>query len=279
MADTKTQKQIKILSAITRIHQSVGVNLELEEVARILAGELTAIVGCSGCAILLLEGRRLRILAQRNFADKLSERNLYQSFPAIKKVLETKRGICTGDVQKSDAKVGIPSGYSARSLMCSPVLINDEVKGIIHLDAPQREAFDEQDLQFVELLAREISIAVERSMLRSRVRALSTLDSLTGCYNRRRLEEDIEAEVARAKRYEKPLSLFLIGVDLFKKYNEFHGHSMGDLLLTKLGDVLKRNVRNIDRVYRYGGEEFILLLPETGKWKALTVARRLHKII
>jgi diguanylate cyclase (GGDEF)-like protein len=275
MADKKT----KILSAIRKIHQSVGVNLELNEVARILVDELVTIVDCSRCAILRIEGAQVKALAQKGFSKMLDKRRFSAGVPVIHNILNTKQCICTGDVDGSIATGSIPADCSIKSLICSPVMVNEEVKAIIHIDSPDKDAFDAEDLQFVELLAREVSVAVERSILQSQVKALSITDSLTGCFNRRKLEEDIEDEVARAKRYEKPLSLFMIDVDWLKKYNDVHGHSLGDLLLKKIAEALRRNVRNIDKVYRYGGEEFIVLLPETGKWKALTVARRLHKII
>lgn len=279
MADKKTKKQAKILSAIRRIHQSVGVNLELKEVARILVAELVTIVDCPRCAILRIEGAQANVLAQKGFSKIPDRRGFNTDVAAIHHILNTKRCICTGDVESGIAGSGIPADGSIKSLICSPVLVAEEVKAIIHMDSPDKGAFDTEDLQFVELLAREISVAVERSMLQSQVEALSVTDSLTGCFNRRKLEEDLTDEVARAKRYEKPLSFFMIDVDWLKKYNELHGHSLGDLLLKKIAEALRRNVRNIDKVYRYGADEFIVLLPETGKWKALTVARRLHKIV
>lgn len=279
MADKKTKKQGQILSAIARIHQSIGVNLELVEVARILVDELVTMVGASGCAILLIEGNIVRVLAQKGFSKMLEKQGFSADMPAIRYLVNSKQSIFTGDMKSGFASGCAPARGSTRSLICSPVMVNGKVRGIIHLDSPNKDAFDEEDLYFVELLAREMSLSMERAFLHSQVKALSIRDNLTGCYNRKKLDEDIEAEIARARRYEKPLSLFMIDVDWLRKYNDFHGHSMGDLLLKKIAGILRRNVRNIDKVYRYGGEEFVILLPETDKWKALTVARRLHKII
>ena len=108
---------------------------------------------------------------------------------------------------------------------------------------------------------------------------LSIKDGLTGCFNRRKLRSDMKTELARASRYENPISLLMIDIDWFKKYNDIHGHAKGDELLTKMANIFMDNARVVDRVYRYGGEEFIILLPETDKVQALSSAKRLQALV
>jgi diguanylate cyclase (GGDEF)-like protein len=108
---------------------------------------------------------------------------------------------------------------------------------------------------------------------------LGTRDGLTGAFNRRKFDEDLEAEIARSVRYSNPLSLVMVDIDYFKAYNDVHGHPMGDSLLKRLVTVLSSNLRPFDKVYRYGGEEFAVLLPETGKEKALLATQRLMDVI
>lgn len=108
---------------------------------------------------------------------------------------------------------------------------------------------------------------------------LSTKDGLTGCFNRKKLDEDMKVELARASRYENPISLLMIDIDWFKKYNDFHGQAKGDELLTKIASIFMDNARAVDRVYRYGGEKFIVLLPETDKVQALSSAKRLQALV
>jgi diguanylate cyclase (GGDEF)-like protein len=104
-------------------------------------------------------------------------------------------------------------------------------------------------------------------------------DDLTGAYNRRKLTEDLKEEIERAERYNKKLSVLMIDIDWFKEYNDFHGHQKGDNLLIKLVRILSYNIRFNDKLYRYGGEEFVILLPETGKKKAKEVAEKLRSIV
>jgi len=100
-------------------------------------------------------------------------------------------------------------------------------------------------------------------------------DDLTGCYNRRKLKDDLKEELERAERYNKNLSVLMVDIDWFKEYNDFHGHQKGDKLLMRLVRTLSYNIRFTDKLYRFGGEEFVVLLPETGEKEAKEVAEKL----
>jgi diguanylate cyclase (GGDEF)-like protein len=107
----------------------------------------------------------------------------------------------------------------------------------------------------------------------------SITDDLTGCFNRRKLNDDLEGELERAKRYGKEFSILMADIDWFKKYNDYHGHHKGDKLLIKLVRILSNNIRLNDKLYRYGGEEFVVLLPETGEAGAKEVAEKLRRAV
>ncbi len=107
------------------------------------------------------------------------------------------------------------------------------------------------------------------------LRTLSTTDSLTGLFNRRHFMETLAHEVARAGRLKHALSVMMIDVDHFKKFNDSSGHQAGDALLKKVGVIFKDSIRSIDYAGRYGGDEFIILLPEVGLARALEIANRL----
>ncbi len=109
------------------------------------------------------------------------------------------------------------------------------------------------------------------------LRELAIRDGLTGLYNHRYFQETLTMEVARARRHQRPFSLIFIDVDYFKKYNDTHGHPLGDQLLHKLGELLRERLRTSDIAARYGGEEFVLLLPETGKEGATILAESIRE--
>lgn len=278
MVNGKTQKRLLILSAVNKLHHEIGAHLELKEVGEIMVDTLREITNCDACAILLIEGEDIKILAERGFVTSMSSIRFSREMPAIKHIIETKEYIFSNDLRK-DALLSscVPEGCRAQSLICVPICVGDEVKGIIHLDSMEKNVFDGEDLNLVQLLAKEASLALERSLLYEQIKALTLTDSLTEIYNRRKLEEDLDSEIARSKRYARPLSLLMIDIDWFKNYNDYHGHQKGDEVLKKVARLLAQNVRNIDRVYRYGGEEFVVLLPEVDKEGGLACAERLRR--
>lgn len=107
----------------------------------------------------------------------------------------------------------------------------------------------------------------------------SLTDSLTGLFNRRYLQAKLREEKARADRYKRPFSIIMADIDHFKAYNDEHGHHKGDELLKKIASIFRKSVREIDVVCRYGGEEFLILLPETDTKQAQVVAERLRSLV
>ncbi|MBC7328115.1 sensor domain-containing diguanylate cyclase [bacterium] len=278
MVDSRTQKQLKILSAVNKLHHDVGAELSLELVGGKIVNALAEITDCDACAILLIEEEKIRVLAENGFTSSLMSISFSLDMQAIANILKTKEAIFSNDLQNDVAlSTCVPKGCVAQSLICVPILVQDEVKGIIHLDSLKKNAFDEDDLNLAKLLAKEAAIALERSFLYEQIKALTLTDALTGCYNRRKLEEDLKSELARSRRYARPLSLLMIDIDWFKNYNDYHGHSKGDDALKKIASILINNVRAIDRVYRYGGEEFVIILPEVDKEGAMACAERLRR--
>jgi len=104
----------------------------------------------------------------------------------------------------------------------------------------------------------------------------SITDELTGCFNRRKLKDDLKEELERAERYNNNLSVLMIDIDWFKEYNDFHGHQKGDKLLVNLVKTIFHNIRLSDKLYRYGGEEFVVLLPEMSEKEAKEVAEKIR---
>lgn len=126
-----------------------------------------------------------------------------------------------------------------------------------------------------EIIARK---RIEDDLRRSELRykELSLTDELTGLYNARHFFRQVQAEVERATRYNSPLSLCVIDIDNFKQYNDNYGHLCGDAVLSELGRLIQKLIRDADSAYRYGGEEFIIVLPEAPREEAARVAERIR---
>jgi diguanylate cyclase (GGDEF)-like protein len=124
-----------------------------------------------------------------------------------------------------------------------------------------------------------VGIALENAFTFQKIKLLSLVDDLTQLYNSRYLHQALGVEITRAKRYDYPLSVVFLDLDGFKSVNDRYGHLAGSQTLTVVGQILKRLVRNVDIVARYGGDEFTLILPNTDLEAAVLVAERLRKAI
>ncbi|MCU0642401.1 MAG: GGDEF domain-containing protein [archaeon] len=107
----------------------------------------------------------------------------------------------------------------------------------------------------------------------------SLVDELTGVYNRRALYKILDQEIKRAERFKHPLSISMVDVDHFKKYNDANGHLAGDLLLQRMSEIVKKQIRDVDTFGRYGGEEFLIILPETPHEEASKVCERIRQAV
>ncbi len=148
--------------------------------------------------------------------------------------------------------------------------------GRLLLYPPRDGTFDEESEQLAHWLAAQASIAIENERLHRTVKRQAITDELTQLANRRRFTETLAVEVRRAERFGDPLALVLADLDDFKLINDEYGHQAGDEVLRRFSDVLRENVRDFDLPVRYGGEEFAVLLPETGLDGAERLARRLQ---
>jgi diguanylate cyclase (GGDEF)-like protein len=126
---------------------------------------------------------------------------------------------------------------------------------------------------------KEQQMAEERARMLEKLQELATTDGLTKLYNSRSFYTQLELEVDRTNRYKHPLSLLLLDIDHFKDYNDTYGHLEGDKVLVRFGQIIKSCLRTNDSAYRYGGEEFTVILPETGGGEAKTVAQRIRSAL
>lgn len=122
-----------------------------------------------------------------------------------------------------------------------------------------------------------LHIRIQKVLEHAHTRRLASTDGLTDLYNHRTFHERLAQEVARAKRYTRPLSLIMLDVDHFKKYNDTYGHPQGDIILREVARILKESSRTSDTVARYGGEEFAVILPETDQVSAQKIGQRLRE--
>jgi diguanylate cyclase (GGDEF)-like protein len=159
-----------------------------------------------------------------------------------------------------------------------PLLSGQRVLGVMYLYLPADNAIDESNRELLKSIGNQIGMAVDNARLYEETKGLSLQDPLTGLANRRLMEMNLKKAMGLAERYRQPLTLALLDLDYFKKYNDTHGHAAGDELLVRVARRLESDTRNTDQpAARYGGEEFLLTLPETNLDGARIVAERIRE--
>lgn len=162
------------------------------------------------------------------------------------------------------------------SLVTVPVMASGRLAGVLALAGGAVSRLSPETHAFLEPLAGQAHIVLENSRLFARIRDLSIRDSLTGLFNHRHVLDLVAQAVERADRYQEPVSVLMADIDHFKTVNDEHGHLAGDALLRQIASLLSDSVRSVDAVGRYGGEEFVVLLPHTGYDEALMLAERIR---
>jgi len=166
--------------------------------------------------------------------------------------------------------------WETQSIICIPLKSKLRVLGVIQLVNVDMKNFTEQESFFLQSLCDYAAIAIENARSVEKIQELTITDDCTGLYNARHLYKTLETEVYRSARFGYEFSVLFIDLDHFKQVNDTHGHLIGSKLLAEIGYLVKAQLRLIDFAFRYGGDEFVVLLPQTGKDSALVVARRLR---
>ncbi len=163
-----------------------------------------------------------------------------------------------------------------RSELAVPIASGGTTLGVLNIESTAVDAFGELDRELLEALADQLAVAIESVRRRQELGEMATRDPLTGAYNRHFFAELMDRERARSERTGRPISLIMLDLDGFHLVNERHGHLTGDAVLREVARVLMANVREMDAVIRYGGDEFLVVMPETNAEAATAACRRVE---
>jgi len=189
-----------------------------------------------------------------------------------------KRGMRIGRGQDELVRRGLPNAGGVGdfpSTLAVPLIVEERVVGVLMVQSVLPAAYDEHHLAVLTTIAQQAAVAIENA----RHYRMATVDSLTGVSLRDYFFQRVKEEHNRASRYHSPFALLMIDLDGFKAINDAHGHQVGDHYLSLLGTVIRSHLRTADLACRYGGDEFCILLPETGFEGARTIAERLRQAI
>jgi len=191
-------------------------------------------------------------------------------------VLKTKNYIFLKDYSESSFQQTERPKYETHVVCVVPLISGDRTIGVLNVNDPSMEDYDNSDFEGrIIRVSRHLAVSIHNTLLYEKVKDLSMRDSMTGLYNFRHFVETLRLEIAKAERYEEPLACIMLDIDNFKNVNDNHGHQVGDMVLKELARSVSLSVRSSDIPARYGGDEFIIVLPRTDKMLAGKIAQRL----
>ena len=168
----------------------------------------------------------------------------------------------------------------AKSALCVPIISKRKVIGVFQMvNRIDQEPFGEKDLDLLLKLVDQAALAVERSYLYQKMSDLATTDDLTRLYNFRYLDQSLEIELKRCQRYGASAALIFLDMDHFKLVNDQYGHLMGSQVLIEVAGILRKSLREVDIIARYGGDEFVVILPETDVPTAHRISQRVRNAV
>ncbi len=277
------QRQRFALSAFNDVGRALTSTLKLKEVLNLIAEKTSQMVQCEAWSLLLMDHKTDELTfeivsGQRPDVARGYRIKVGQGIAGW--VAKEKEPILIQDAQKDPrffSQVDDSSGFRTRSVLCVPLISKDKIQGVIELiNKVDRNSFDRHDLDLVSTLAGYGAIAIENARLYEQAEELAITDDTTQIPNMRYFHHILNREVIRARRRDSTLSLLFIDLDHFKHVNDTYGHLNGSRLLMEIAHLLKRNLRAIDLVARYGGDEFVALLPDTDHGTAFRLAERLR---
>jgi diguanylate cyclase (GGDEF)-like protein len=272
------------LNTLVDVGKALTSRLELEEVYRIAMEKISLLLKPSAWSLLIVDeetGELCFEIAVSPVADKLQGVRLPQGEGIAGFVAEAGEALLVPDVSKDErfcGQIDKSVGFETTSIVCVPLKTNDRTLGVIQLiNALGKGQFNDQDLRILSTIADFTAIAIDNARLLERVQELTITDDLTGLYNSRHFQELLDYEIERACRLNTKLSLVFIDLDHFKQVNDTYGHLTGSRLLSEIGKTIGENMRQVNHAARYGGDEFVLLLPGAGNDSALGMIRNLQE--
>ena len=276
------QQRAREAETLREVAMTVNLSLTQEEIFALILEQLERVVPYDSAAILLKDENGTHIVGGRGFKDLNAVLGIH--FPNDETtpntaVVETKKTIIIEDAPLEYKEFSKPPHRGIRGWLGVPLTIQDKVIGLLAVDSKKTGNFNEEHARLAAAFASQVAMTIENARLFKEIQRLSITDPLTGSYNRRYFFDQAAREKDRSKRFDRPLAIILLDLDHFKLVNDRYGHRVGDQVLVSLVQSIQTQLRTMDILGRYGGEEFAVLLPETAAEEAKTAAERIRAII
>lgn len=277
---TTERQRVDELDALRATMADISAELELPILLETILERAISLLNASGGDLGIYDraNQKITITASRNMGKDFSGVQMVLGEGAMGKAAESLQPVIIEDYTHWIDKSPQYQSGPWQSVIAVPLLIGGRLVGAIGIvDSNPNRKFSTSDQRLLHLFGQQAAIAIQNAQLHAEVQRLAITDSLTGLYNRRGLFELGQRELERARRNNHPLAAVMLDIDHFKRINDTYSHAVGDQVLKILAKRCKANLRDLDILGRYGGEEFAILLPDTDQQEAQQIAERLRQ--
>ena len=272
------------LQTLNRVARSLASSLEMHQVVSLVSSAIQSAFAADTYYVGRLQGKSLHMELFFDDGEFFPITDIEIKGTLAGKVVETQQSLLVRDLVAERKKRNLPYIIVGRqrassSWMGTPVKMDGHIAWIIGVASYQKNVFDEGDLELLENIAQQAALALDNARHHAEVETRSQQDSLTGVLNHNAFLARLERQAREAVSSKKSLALIMLDIDHFKLYNDQFGHLTGDEVLTNLCQVIRRNVKKADLVGRWGGEEFVISLPNANGPQAFHVAERIRTTV
>jgi diguanylate cyclase (GGDEF)-like protein len=277
-----TAKRLSILTDVVKTANSI---LEPRKVIELIMAKIQQLIPCEAWSMLMVDEEKQELVFELALGGKGKEVSAFR----VKMgegiagwVAQTGQPVIVNDVKRDPRfaqRFDSETRFKTRSMLCAPLVSRGRTIGVVQVINRQQGKFTRADQQLLLTLVEPCAIAIENAILFQKAEQLTITDDLTKLFNSRYMNLYISREIKRCKRHGIPISVIFLDLDGFKSINDQFGHLAGSTTLTEVGHILSQCVRESDILARYGGDEFVAVLPETPASGALVIGERIRKSI
>ncbi len=283
-ASQEQEKKMDALISLIEAGQQLGSTLTYEHVFQLTFTMTKNLFNASTTAVYLKDSDEImKVRAiESPYAKMFSDFDPKSAKTILGKLIHQKTSEIIPDLEQipeSEEQVLPRTARSLRSCMTVPLIFETEVIGLLFVGSSAPRVYNGESLKLFSVLANQAAISLRNVQLHEKTATMAITDSVSGLYTHGYMQEALEREFRRCKYNNLPLSTIILDVDHFKVVNDTYGHPQGDALLRQLGAVIKTVTRASDIVCRYGGDEFMIILPETNRIGAVLVAERVRQTV
>jgi diguanylate cyclase (GGDEF)-like protein len=272
---------------LLQIIRTANDKLDPSNVMRIIMDNIQKLIPCEAWSILLLtsEGQELEFERARGQAAGVLTRSRLKVGEGIAGwVAQHKKPLLVNHAQEDrrfNKSFDKKTKFHTRSILCAPLISRNRLLGVVELINKKSKdgRFSQADLKTLSTLLGPISVSLHNALLYREAQALTLTDDLTRLYNSRYVFQWMATLINRFKKTNKSFSIIFLDLDGFKSVNDSYGHLVGGRTLVEIGKIIAKNVRKKDRVARYGGDEFVVILPGAGESEAMVIAEKVRLAI